>query len=192
MPSVPPTTTDSRFFLDKTNMLEPLCQDCTPVPRRPRNTKKSRRGGTPGGVRPRRLTLQRAPRQGRVALHLVIRRFHWQGCEPSAPRFSNRYNCTPPKGNAIALLPFSHIWYIFTWIALENLMAHVPSNHHQNLSLYLPLLPGAGVTMKTQGEIEAAICEGVSRFEQDYMGRGPRTFAPTCSAISSWSAFKAS
>src|SRR5437016_9577931 len=30
------------------------------------------------------------------------------------------------------------------------------------------------VTMKTQGEIEAAICEGISRFEQDYMGRGPK------------------
>ena len=28
--------------------------------------------------------------------------------------------------------------------------------------------------MKTLGEIEAAICEGVSRFEQDYMGRGPK------------------
>jgi uncharacterized protein YbcI len=28
--------------------------------------------------------------------------------------------------------------------------------------------------MKTQGEIEAAIGEGVSRFEQDYMGRGPK------------------
>src|ERR1700756_2232944 len=27
---------------------------------------------------------------------------------------------------------------------------------------------------KTQGEIEAAICEGVTRFEQDYMGRGPK------------------
>lgn len=27
--------------------------------------------------------------------------------------------------------------------------------------------------MKTQGEIESAICEGISRFEQDYMGRGP-------------------
>ena len=26
--------------------------------------------------------------------------------------------------------------------------------------------------MKTQGEVQAAICEGVSRFEQDYMGRG--------------------
>lgn len=27
--------------------------------------------------------------------------------------------------------------------------------------------------MKTQGEIEAAICEGVGRFEKEYMGRGP-------------------
>ena len=31
-----------------------------------------------------------------------------------------------------------------------------------------------GAIMKTQGEIEAAICEGVSRFEQEYMGRGPK------------------
>jgi uncharacterized protein YbcI len=28
--------------------------------------------------------------------------------------------------------------------------------------------------VKTHGEIEAAICEGISRFEQDYMGRGPK------------------
>jgi len=28
--------------------------------------------------------------------------------------------------------------------------------------------------MKTRGEIEAAICEGISGFEQDYMGRGPK------------------
>jgi uncharacterized protein YbcI len=28
--------------------------------------------------------------------------------------------------------------------------------------------------MRTQGEIEAAICEGVARFEQEYMGRGPK------------------
>jgi len=28
--------------------------------------------------------------------------------------------------------------------------------------------------MKTQGEIEAAICEGIGRFEQEYMGRGPK------------------
>jgi uncharacterized protein YbcI len=28
--------------------------------------------------------------------------------------------------------------------------------------------------MRTQGEIEAAICESTSRFEQEYMGRGPK------------------
>ena len=27
---------------------------------------------------------------------------------------------------------------------------------------------------KTQGEVEAAICDGISRFEQEYMGRGPK------------------
>ena len=30
------------------------------------------------------------------------------------------------------------------------------------------------ITMKTLGELEAAICEGISRFEQEYMGRGPK------------------
>ena len=28
--------------------------------------------------------------------------------------------------------------------------------------------------MRTQGEMEAAICEGITRFEQEYMGRGPK------------------
>ena len=28
--------------------------------------------------------------------------------------------------------------------------------------------------MRTRGEIEAAISEGISHFEQDYMGRGPK------------------
>ena len=28
--------------------------------------------------------------------------------------------------------------------------------------------------MRTQGEIEAAICEGIRRFEQEFMGRGPK------------------
>jgi uncharacterized protein YbcI len=32
----------------------------------------------------------------------------------------------------------------------------------------------AEVAMKTQGEIEAAVCEGMTRFEQEYMGRGPK------------------
>lgn len=28
--------------------------------------------------------------------------------------------------------------------------------------------------MKTQGEIEAAVCDGMTRFMQDFMGRGPQ------------------
>jgi uncharacterized protein YbcI len=28
--------------------------------------------------------------------------------------------------------------------------------------------------MKTQGEIEASVCQGLSRFEVEYMGRGPK------------------
>jgi uncharacterized protein YbcI len=28
--------------------------------------------------------------------------------------------------------------------------------------------------MKTQGEIEAAVSDGIARFEQEYMGRGPK------------------
>ena len=28
--------------------------------------------------------------------------------------------------------------------------------------------------MKSQGEIEAAVCRGMSQFEQEYMGRGPK------------------
>lgn len=28
--------------------------------------------------------------------------------------------------------------------------------------------------MKSQGEIEAAVCDAVARFQQEYMGRGPR------------------
>jgi uncharacterized protein YbcI len=33
---------------------------------------------------------------------------------------------------------------------------------------------GISAPRKTQGEIEAAICEGISRFEQEYSGRGPK------------------
>jgi uncharacterized protein YbcI len=36
------------------------------------------------------------------------------------------------------------------------------------------LFPHVEAVMKTRGEIEAAICDGISRFEQEYMGRGPK------------------
>src|SRR3954471_9689068 len=30
------------------------------------------------------------------------------------------------------------------------------------------------VAVKTRGEIEATVCDGITRFEQEYMGRGPK------------------
>ncbi len=48
------------------------------------------------------------------------------------------------------------------------------------------------VTMKTQGEIEACISEGITRFEQEYMGRGPKDIRATSSTIWSSSASRAS
>src|SRR5947199_5493920 len=35
-------------------------------------------------------------------------------------------------------------------------------------------LRAAQPVMKTQGEIEAAVCVGIARFEQEHMGRGPK------------------
>jgi hypothetical protein len=28
--------------------------------------------------------------------------------------------------------------------------------------------------MRTRGEMEAAVCEGISQFQQEYLGRGPK------------------
>ena len=55
-------------------------------------------------------------------------------------------------------------------------MSHAPSANEDFRSIirsFIPLAEGS-VAMKTQGEIEAAVCEAVSRFKQDYMGRGPK------------------
>jgi uncharacterized protein YbcI len=50
------------------------------------------------------------------------------------------------------------------------MIVHGPLSDH----LYRDLAHAAETGMKTQGEIEAAICEGIRRFEQEYMGRGPK------------------
>ena len=35
--------------------------------------------------------------------------------------------------------------------------------------------------MRTQGEIESAVCDRMTRFEQEFMGRGPKAIRATCS-----------
>jgi uncharacterized protein YbcI len=53
---------------------------------------------------------------------------------------------------------------------LPSLLIEVDRRRATRFSGHQPL----GGTVKTQGEIEAAICDGMSRFEQEYMGRGPK------------------
>jgi len=88
---------------------------------------------------------------------------------PRAPRFFGR-----------SLV--SH-WILHFLIAIIQVKAkHArgqggPAVAVRGLSLRRPTGRRAGtfeVRMKTQGEIEAAICEGISRFEQEFMGRGPK------------------
>ena len=50
-------------------------------------------------------------------------------------------------------------------------MTNVPSTKD---AIRLTTSPCAGGDMKTHGEIESAISAAVTRFEQDYMGRGPK------------------
>lgn len=35
--------------------------------------------------------------------------------------------------------------------------------------------------MKTQGQIEAAVCQGMTQFQQEYLGRGPKNVLPALS-----------
>ena len=44
----------------------------------------------------------------------------------------------------------------------------------QPLPIWNPIRDAFENDMKTQGEIEAAVCDEMSRFEQEYMGRGPK------------------
>jgi uncharacterized protein YbcI len=46
--------------------------------------------------------------------------------------------------------------------------------HYEGGRWLPPPEAGSEVAMKTLGEIEAAISTGIGRFEQEYMGRGPK------------------
>lgn len=39
---------------------------------------------------------------------------------------------------------------------------------------HTPVNPVVQDDVKSQGEIEAAVCDGISRFQQEFIGRGPR------------------
>ena len=57
---------------------------------------------------------------------------------------------------------------------VENAIAPFPSPPLVAIICSVLVRTKGEIPMKTQGEIEAAISEAVSRFEQDHMGRGPK------------------
>ena len=65
---------------------------------------------------------------------------------------------------AMGLSPSVGIWYH----NFQRLPVQWLSDQSSQVS------PRREIEMRTVGEIEAAISQGVSRFEQDYMGRGPK------------------
>jgi len=81
---------------------------------------KSRRGGTPESIRPRRLTRQQASRQSRVAVHLVFR-----------PAFIVRHG----KGQTIAVYRHSSIWFCITHLVAFD--ASTTSSHCGHSQIYM-------------------------------------------------------
>jgi uncharacterized protein YbcI len=81
-------------------------------------------------------------------------------------------HCAEPSGNS------KRIVFVLAMIAHERLEdgrfgVGRPREHPERVAAGRASVT-VEVTMKTQGEIEAAICEGITRFEQEYMGRGPK------------------
>ena len=68
---------------------------------------------------------------------------------------------------------------VIMWLALAGMHCYlVPFREHRpfhSRGRAGESEQNCGVAMKTQGEIEAAICDGMTRFEQEYMGRGPKS-----------------
>jgi uncharacterized protein YbcI len=60
----------------------------------------------------------------------------------------------------------------------ELIRSAILSGHHTLIGRISKTIPGISdillFLMKTQGEIESAVAEGMSHFEQEYMGRGPK------------------
>ena len=124
------------------------------------------------------LLVQRAPRLGRVALYLVVRRHPlrllWEPAGQFAPAPLTPLLCRSRAKIAREL---------FLSFGMMTSASSKPDDselgRHRERSAIVRrgttvIAIASEVTMKTQGEIEAAICEGITRFEQEYMGRGPK------------------
>jgi uncharacterized protein YbcI len=116
------------------------------------------------------------PGTSRVALHLVVRRHLFTiWSEPALTVHGLHYSNPIFRREAqIASEKFFVSSYDDAGVADSGGSGIGCSRSRQSISLRTISVYAPEVTMKTPGEIEAAVCEGITRFEQEYMGRGPK------------------
>jgi len=128
---------------------------------------KSRRGRAPKGTLSHRLTLRRTSRLCRSAPRLVIRKLCFYSAESrifqSVVR-PTRVIIRVEDGKASK--PCRRSWKCSPHGSrrAETTCVTPTSEGYHSLKL----------CMRSRGEIEAAVCGAVARFQQDYLGRGPR------------------
>jgi hypothetical protein len=115
--------------------------------------KKSRCGGTPEGIRPHRLTLQRTPRHRRVALYLVIRRTflvtraivcysEWLRLDPTlAPMDYHNPSGSLASLGAIRFVDLSQWWQGVIRVAWQPVRTSLPSTPRRSAGYIRGALP---------------------------------------------------
>lgn len=134
----------------------------------PSSNKKSRRGENPKVLRHVGLLFNSPPETNRVAIYLVIR-FVKEGMESSIHFPAQPHCITRRETNK------EHIDLIFGVVyygGASRVRDRDWPPWKQGSTRGKKIL--RTTAMKTRGEIEATICQGITQFEQEYMGRGPK------------------
>ena len=145
--------------------------------------KESRRGSTHQVSIHVGLLANEPPRHGRVALHLGIRQIHWQSCDQMRCNSTTTAILRRRSIKAIRLLFFlpskvgvaipayssqTKASYMTCERRSKNRLNHRRRPPSRRRTGHRVASPRGGLDKKTVGEIEAALCQGAARFEQDY------------------------
>ena len=79
-----------------------------------------------------------------------------------------------PGQNSVVAAYDSHVAAEQAACRTESNISRDQSRRLVHQGVFLTLAESPAICMKTHGEIESAISEGMSRFEQEFMGRRPR------------------
>lgn len=122
------------------------------------------------------------PGTGRIALYLVVRNFDQSQDTVTTPdsrglrsQFLCYINYRGARVGHKPDLPLIAICYNKSWPMPATIAGILSGGLADRHCTGRPRIGGTfELPLKTQGELESAISEGISRFEHDYMGRGPK------------------